>query len=220
MIDYSQYKTAQAEPEAKSMFETFRAYGYNVETAIADIIDNSISAGAQNIYVDFEWRGKDSWLAIQDNGGGMNNDELINAMRPGSKNPKEERNTADLGRYGLGLKTASFSQCRKLSIISKKKGSNPVYWTWDLDFINQTGKWEIINFLPDEFKDGLNNTESGTIVIWNDLDRLANNLNESSQADLNKFLEIMEIVKRHLAMVFHRFIETKRIKLFFSKTRD
>ena len=120
MIDYSSLQTVTATPEASSMIETFRSIGYNIETAIADIIDNSISAEAKNIWINFEWLGADTWLSIKDDGFGMNNEELIQAMRPGSKNPLEDRTDNDLGRFGLGLKTASFSQARKLSVISKK----------------------------------------------------------------------------------------------------
>ena len=117
MIDYSKYPTTPAIPEASSMIETFRAIGYSIEAAVADIIDNSISARAKNIWINFEWEGSETWLAVKDDGSGMNNDELVQAMRPDSKNPLDDRSTKDLGRFGLGLKTASFSQCRLLSVI-------------------------------------------------------------------------------------------------------
>jgi hypothetical protein len=217
LIDYSQYETTPAEPEASSMIETFRAMGYSIKTAIADIIDNAVSANAKNIWVDFEWKGADTWLSIKDDGSGMDNKELIQAMRPGSKNPNELRASKDLGRFGLGLKTASFSQCRKLSVISKKANNTAVYWTWDLDFVNQTGKWDLIQYVPSSFKQSLDTLTSGTTVIWNDIDRLVKNLNEDDKAALNKFLQIMEQVKKHLAMVFHRFIENNRIKIFFQQ---
>jgi hypothetical protein len=147
----------------------------------------------------------------------MNNDELIQAMRPGSKNPNEERGSKDLGRFGLGLKTASFSQCRKLSVISKKQDGFAVYWTWDLDFVNQTGKWDLIQYRPDAFKTSLDKLSSGSAIIWNDLDRLVKNLHADNKAALDKFLQIMETVKKHLAMVFHRFIENGKIKIFFQQ---
>ena len=104
------------------MIETFRAIGYSIETAIADIIDNSITAGAKNIWIDYDWKGSNTTLSILDDGTGMNNEQLIQAMRPGSKNPLDERNRDDLGRFGLGLKTASFSQSRKFTVFSKAKG--------------------------------------------------------------------------------------------------
>jgi hypothetical protein len=217
MIDYSKYHTVSAVPEASSMIETFRAIGYSIEAAVADIIDNSISADAKNVYVNFEWKGSETWLSIKDDGYGMNNDELIQAMRPGSRNPLDDRSAKDLGRFGLGLKTASFSQCRKLSVISKAKNKEPVFWTWDLDFVNHTGNWDLINYLPDRerFELEVSEMKSSTIVVWNDIDRVVKNFQPDDNKSLDKFLFIMEQVKKHLAMVFHRFIETGKIKIYF-----
>lgn len=216
MIDYSQYKKTKAEPEASSMIETFRAIGYNIETAVADIIDNSISANAKNIWVNFEWLGSKTWLSIKDDGTGMNDTELIQAMRPGSKSPLQERNSKDLGRFGLGLKTASFSQARKLTVISKKADYNSVYWTWDLDFVNKTGNWDLIKYLPDEkLEIEISKLTSGTIVLWNDIDRVVKDFSLGDNKALDKFLLTMEQVKKHLAMVFHKFIEKGKINIYF-----
>lgn len=215
-IDYSKYQTTSAIPEAASMIETFRAVGYTVEAAIADIVDNSISACSKNVWVNFEWKGTDSWITIKDDGIGMNNDELIQAMRPGSKNPLDFRDKSDLGRYGLGLKTASFSQCRILSVISKRLNYKPAYWTWDLDFVKLTAKWELIKYLPDGlFTEELKRVESGTIVIWNDIDHLVKNTSSDDNKALDRFMQIMSIVKNHLAMVFHQFIDNGKVKIFF-----
>lgn len=216
MLDYSKYQTTSAIPEASSMIETFRAIGYNIETAIADIIDNSVSANAKNVWVNFEWKGSATWLSIKDDGIGMNNEELIQAMRPGSKNPLADRSSKDLGRFGLGLKTASFSQARQLTVLSKKLNHSSVCWTWDLDYVNQTGNWDLIKYLPENFNESvLAKLNSGTLVIWNDIDRVVKYFKENDNAALDKFLFIMELVKKHLAMVFHRFIESKKIKIFF-----
>jgi hypothetical protein len=215
-MNYSDYPTTPAIPEASSMIETFRAIGYSIESAVADIIDNSISAGAKKIWVNFEWQGSETWIAIKDNGSGMNNDELVQAMRPGSKNPLDDRSNKDLGRFGLGLKTASFSQCRKLSVISKRENGLPVFWTWDLDFVNKTGDWNLIGYLPEgSFENEINALNSGSIVIWNDIDRLVKDLHKDDQNSFDKFLQIMMQVKNHLAMVFHRFIENGRIIIYF-----
>src|SRR5450759_755503 len=132
MIDYSKFEKTPAIPEAGSMIETFRAIGYSIEAAVADIIDNSISAGAKNISVNFEWLGNNTWISVKDDGTGMTDVELIQSLRPGSKNPLADRGSKDLGRFGLGLKTASFSQCRKLTVLSKKQDFPISYWTWDL----------------------------------------------------------------------------------------
>lgn len=216
MIDYSNIQTTSAIPEASSMIETFRAIGYSIEAAVADIIDNSISASAKNVWINFEWQGAESWISVRDDGHGMNNEELIQAMRPGSKNPLDDRNSKDLGRFGLGLKTASFSQCRKLTVISKKENYRSVYWTWDLDYVNKTGKWDLIKYLPNsDFEEVIESQNSGTIIIWNDIDRLVKDLQKNDDNAFDKFLDIMKQTKNHLSMVFHRFIESRKIKLFF-----
>ncbi len=220
MIDYSKYQTTSAIPEASSMIETFRAIGYSIETAIADIIDNSVSANARNIWINFEWKGSKTWLSIKDDGTGMNDAELIQALRPGSKNPLQERNHKDLGRFGLGLKTASFSQARRLTVISKKADYNSVYWTWDLDFVNKTGNWDLIKYLPDEnLETEISNLTTGTIVLWNDIDRVVKDFSQDDNKALDKFLETMEKVKKHLAMVFHKFIEKSKINIFFQQRK-
>ena len=215
-IDYSKYQTTSAIPEASSMIETFRAIGYNIETAIADIIDNSISANSKNIWINFEWKGSKTWLSIKDDGTGMNDAELIQAMRPGSKNPLQERNQKDLGRFGLGLKTASFSQARRLTVISKKADYKSVFWTWDLDFVNKTGNWDLIKYLPDEnLETEISKLTTGTIVLWNDIDRVVKDFNQDDSKAEFKFNQTMEQVKKHLAMVFHKFIEQGKINIYF-----
>lgn len=216
---YDNLETVRAEPEARSMIETFRAIGYSVETAVADIIDNAISAGATRIWIDFKWKGAETLLSIKDDGHGMDEDELITAMRPGSRSPLEERGRYDLGRFGLGLKTASFSQCRKLTVVSKK-AENPIgAFTWDLDFVNVTGKWDLIRSNQPEVHGMLEDLVSGTVVVWENLDRLVREAREEDKEALNKFLETVESVKKHLAMVFHRFLEQGRVALFFQQRK-
>lgn len=216
MTDYSRYERESAIPEASSMIETFRAIGYSLKTAVADIVDNSIAADSSNIRISFEWKGDKTWLAIADDGIGMDNQNLINAMRPGSRSPLQKRETTDLGRFGLGLKTASFSQCRILSTISKAKDNKTVFWTWDLDFVKETGKWELLKYVPDNYDwFSMLDKDSGTVVIWNDIDRLVGGLEMTDTKGLEKFLTLMEEVKKHLSMVFHRFIEKGTVKIWF-----
>lgn len=216
---YDNLETVRAEPEARSMIETFRAIGYSVETAVADIIDNSISAGASNIWIDFEWRGASTYLKISDNGHGMEEAELIQAMRPGSRSPLEDRGKYDLGRFGLGLKTASFSQCRKLTVLSKKVQSFVSCFTWDLDFVNTTGNWDLIKRNDSEFHKLFDNMKSGTVVVWENLDRLVMGAREEDKDALNKFMETAEMIKKHIAMVFHRFLEQGKFSLFFQQRK-
>jgi hypothetical protein len=199
-----------AEPDASSMIETFRAIGYSIETAIADIIDNSITAGAKNIWIDYDWKGSNTTLSILDDGYGMNNEQLIQAMRPGSKNPLDVRSSDDLGRFGLGLKTASFSQSRKFTVISKALASKPVFWSWDLDFVNSEKDWKLIRYMPNQNKwlEKTDTVNTGTCVIWWDLDRLTKDTSEESEEAKSKFLGIMASVKSHLSMVFHRYMDS------------
>lgn len=210
MIDYSKIESTQAEPEASSMIETFRAIGYSIETAIADIIDNSISARAKNIWFDYKWNGSDSIISVTDDGHGMNNEELIQAMRPGSRHPLEFRNEDDLGRFGLGLKTASFSQCRKFTVISRKAGFAEIYWTWDLDYVNVSKEWNLLKYKPfdETYTDQLPELETGTTIVWADLDRITKGSIPENEESKMAFLKMMDKVRNHLSMVFHRYISS------------
>ena len=123
-----------APPNAAIMIEALRGLGYNTATALADIIDNSISAGARKVDLTFHWRESDCYIVVRDNGCGMSAAELDVAMRLGVKNPLTKRSGHDLGRFGLGLKTASFSQCRRLTVFSKKEGITTIL-RWDLDIL-------------------------------------------------------------------------------------
>ncbi|EOS19084.1 MULTISPECIES: ATP-binding protein [Parabacteroides] len=217
-MDYSKLQKAEAIPEAASMIETFRAIGYSLETAVADIIDNSISANAKSIYINRLWRGSKSVITIKDDGDGMSSNEIIQAMRPGAQNPLSDRSETDLGRFGLGLKTASFSQCRKLSVLSKRQNAPAAFWSWDLDYVAQSDKWELLQWIPEEFTNQLDDLQSGTLIIWSDLDRVLPL--QTAETDDNakcKFSDSLDKVKNHIAMTFHRFIEDKTIKIFWGE---
>lgn len=208
---YEGFEIQEAIPEASSMIETFRAIGYNLETAVADIIDNSITACAKQIIIQRYWDGGNSIISIKDDGMGMTNEDLIHAMRPGAQNPLVERDEKDLGRFGLGLKTASFSQCRKLTVLSKKNGITS-FWTWDLDFVAKCKKWNLIHWCPEAFKNSLDDVESGTIVIWSELDRIIPlNVDKMDQVAKERFSMALQKVREHIAMTFHRFILEKNI---------
>lgn len=115
-----------------AMLESLRGLGYSTGAALADIIDNSISAGASEVRLDFSWDGPKSRIVVLDNGRGMNDAELESAMRLGDRNPLDARSADDLGRFGMGLKTASLSQCRRLTVASVKNGISSCL-RWDLD---------------------------------------------------------------------------------------
>lgn len=194
-------------PKAPSLAESMRDIGYSLETAVADIIDNSISSAATTIEICFDINSDQPVLGILDNGKGLSRDALIEAMRHGSSSPRLPRSRSDLGRFGLGLKTASFSQCRQLTVISKINNEQPVGACWDLDTITAENEWILGILTKDEilncpFIDKLN--KNGTLVLWQKLDRL--NEGDTSNTKKEIFLEKMETTEKHLAIVFHRYL--------------
>jgi hypothetical protein len=217
MLNLSQYQSEETPPKAGVMINTFRAFGYNLQTAIADIIDNSISAKATNVWIDYEWKGADSSVAITDDGVGMDAPQLIAAMTPGSKDPNDERPEDDLGRFGLGLKTSSFSQCKQLTVVTQMLGHNRINRCWDLDYVNSTGKWTLLDYLSDQrFVARLEKQKNGTAIIWQKLDRLVGNSSEENESARKVFLEEFELVEHHLSLVFHRFLERNRLTIWMN----
>jgi len=116
------------------------------------------------------------------------------------------------------LKTASFSQCRKLTVLSKRKDNTPAFWTWDLDYVAESHKWELLQWMPEEFLNELDSQQSGTLVVWSDLDRiLPLQTAETDENSKRKFSDALDKVKKHIAMTFHRFIEDKSIQIFWGE---
>ncbi|MBP1644839.1 MAG: hypothetical protein H6Q16_414 [Bacteroidetes bacterium] len=210
-----EYNRAEiATPNPKSTINSYRSFGYNLSTAIADIIDNSISAKAKEVSIEYKWLGKDSYISILDNGIGMNLNELVMAMTPGSKDPEEERDLNDLGRFGMGLKAASFSQCKRLTCVTKRKDYEIIKRCWDIDFVNKENEWRLLDSISDEsFLDKIE--KSGTLVLWEKLDRIVGNAEIDNVSVRNVFYQEMMNVKEHLSLVFHKFIESKKITIYF-----
>ncbi len=212
-----------AEPLAAPLIQSLRAFGYDLPTAVADLIDNSISAGAKNIWLTFHWSGIHSHIAITDDGQGMSEVSLVNAMRPGSRNPLEKRDAGDLGRFGLGLKTASFSQCSRLTVGTKPLGTALAVRAWDLDYVAARGEWRLLRGGSPAFQracERLQDLNSGTVVLWENMDRVAAGTVADSEDDQKRFLERVDEVREHLAMVFHRFLEGRgALKFWINGTR-
>ncbi|PKM68371.1 MAG: ATP-binding protein [Firmicutes bacterium HGW-Firmicutes-2] len=193
-------------PYAPVLMESTRALGYTLEAAIADILDNSITAEASRIDIFFE-PSDNPYFSILDNGSGMNDLELNNAMRYGSRHPKEVRDSNDLGRFGLGLKTASLSQCRCLTVVSLKKGILSGR-RWDLDLISQRQEWVLLELGETDINkiehiNKLIENKTGTLISWTKLDRII--VGEYSLEET--FNKKMPIVREHLEMVFHRYLK-------------
>ena len=196
----------QSLPSAPILIEAIRSLGYSFQTAIADLIDNSISAMAKRIDI-ILIPNEYPQLIIFDNGFGMCKEELEEALRYGAKNPLEKRSEIDLGRFGLGMKSASLSQCRKLIVISKKDGKLSGF-SWDLDYVIERQGWYLLEYGEDEIKKLPNislfdNVDTGTYLLLENFDRVS-----SSTANLNNTLrDYMSDTINHLALVFHRYLD-------------
>ena len=214
-----QMRTKSLPPYAPTLIESTRAIGYSLEAAVADIIDNSIAANAVNVDIYF-FPVDGAYIAILDNGSGMNEKEINIAMQYGSKNPTEERDKKDLGRFGLGLKTASLSQCRCLTVISKQ-GDRLEGRQWDIDHVIEVGDWSLIILDEEEINEfpqveELKKYESGTLVIWQKLDRL-------KAGEINFELSLgrkIDRVRNHLSLVYPRYLMgesgIRKLKLFIN----
>lgn len=191
-------------PPASALMQSLRGIGYSPETAVADLIDNSIAAGATAVDVDIAWNDGDPLLAILDNGKGLDRESLVAAMCFGGAGPLAARSEDDLGRFGLGLKTASLSQCRRMTVAGRRNGRT-VALTWDIDEVAARGRWEAI--IPDtlprsSLTDQLEERPHGTLVCWERMDAIGG----LSGLDKETFYSRIQDIRAHAAMVFHRFL--------------
>lgn len=187
-------------PYVANFIKSLRDIGYTFEIAVADIIDNSITAKSSLIKIHTVVEPR-IVFSVLDNGEGMSSKELVEAMRLASKDPDQKREKSDLGRFGLGLKTASFSQCKKLTVVSKKDGVVSIA-QWDLDYLAQENEWLLKMPVLEEIDknpllEELLINDKGTLIIWEEIDRY----------EKEAFSEIIEKLRNHLALVFHRFLE-------------
>lgn len=212
----SSIREVDAAPYAASLIEGHRDFGYSLETALADIIDNAITAGAQTIDLIADTVADEPWIAQADDGSGMSEAELIEAMRLGSKNPTDDREAQDLGRFGLGLKSASFSQCRSLTVLSRKNGKTACA-RWDLDRVAKRNDWSLELFESPELATGYDLLpKNGTVVIWEKLDRLSGGYTHDRVKRAEHMNSELAQAEDHLRLVFHRFLEGAKPRLILS----
>jgi hypothetical protein len=193
-------------PSARRLIGSLRDIGYDLPVAVADLVDNSIAADATMVRIDMRFAGQQSWIRISDNGVGMQEGMLLEALRFGTRRSYGER---DLGKFGLGLKAASLSQCRRLTVASRSRATGPIRLArWDLDHIEATDRWEIIRLgardcaeAASPLRDG-----QGTVVLWERLDRVLRYKAREGRWALDEFGRLQQEVEEHLAMVFHRFL--------------
>ncbi len=196
-------RTIDIPPKASALISSLRGLGYSPETAIADLIDNSISGGATTVEIDLQWNDGHPYAAIFDNGRGMREKRLAEAMQLGGDGPDAERGTNDLGRFGMGLKTASLSQSSRLTVVSRMEGHTTAI-TMDVALIAVRG-W--IATIPESLPEHplltkLRALPAGTVVLWENIDELSGLSGLAKEA----FFLRLEEIRAHLGMVFHRFI--------------
>ncbi len=198
-------------PDPASTIEALRHLGYQPRSAVADLIDNSLAWDAREVTIKAHWSGADSWVAIIDDGSGMTKSRLKDAMQIGSSDPLAPRGEGDLGRFGFGLKTASFSQARELTVLTRTKdGTSNSVNCWDLDEVRRTGRWVIKKSAPESARPILDNLDSGkrgTVVLWRRLTDLVDpKAEKKNSAARAVFYEELEVISRWLGMVFEQFL--------------
>lgn len=206
----------KTEPSAAPVIHALRSIGYNPSTAVADLVDNSLDAKAFVININFEYNNSDGMITITDNGTGMNEEMLQTAMNIGSKDPRAKRGANELGRFGMGLKTASFSLGKRLSVLTKFEG---VYHErcWDLDHVSECNEWQLFTSIPEEVKQKMGTIEenSGTIVCIDKLDRFMGYGGKRTLKETSFFNKVSRI-NRHLEFVFHSILEKNDIQMFIN----
>lgn len=203
-------------PSARRLMHSLRDMGYDLPSAVADLLDNSVDAGASEVRIDVgsDWRG--SYLRIVDNGKGMTERELNEAMRYGTSRPYL---ADDLGHFGLGLKTASLSQCRRLTVATRSTPKGRVrIRRWDLDHVSETDAWLLERPRALDCRPQLVlplRHDIGTVVLWEKLDRVLGNRRPEGDAAQRKLHLVTEDLRLHLGMIFHRFLsgENRRRRL-------
>ncbi len=209
-----------ASPNPEFLIKSIAEQGYSLETALADLMDNSITSNANNIEVLIDTDSEPFRLFLSDNGVGMTEEELSKNMHFPSNSPDNKRNAKDLGRFGLGMKTASFSQTRKFTVLSKPKGQVKFNArTWDVDYLKLNG-WKIIvnneseindlisqyRKLSNEYLGGFDDYNANTIIVWDGLYKFESYIKEGNRKEALK-REINEVTADYLSLVLHRFLE-------------
>lgn len=190
------------------LLHSMRSVGYSFETAVADLVDNSITAGATRVEVQVDVvEGK--WVAISDDGQGMTPGEATEALRLAGTARTTAESTESLGRFGLGLKTASLSQGRRLDVVTCREGVLTGL-AWDIDRVAEEARW-VVEVLDDDAMAALPQVsplvsgKDGTTVVWSKLDYLIGKAANVSDHLSRK----IETLRFHLGLVFHRFLEGK-----------
>ena len=195
-------------PSPRRLVESLRDTGYSHQAAFADIVDNSIAAGATTVKIEIyeSVMGDEIFVAFYDNGSGMDKKELVNAMRYGSEKRPSPKS---LGKFGMGLKTASTAFCRNLTVLSQKNGEINAC-CWDIDHIIERNKWELYPVKKEELGSEIDVLQkltlgsNGTVVVWRKIDRLVASAGTEYSS---KALETFQTeISDHLSATFGKFM--------------
>lgn len=204
-------RPVEINPSPRALLRSLRGLGYSPETALADLVDNSLAAGARSIEIRLDWREGNPLVELLDDGAGMGFERLIEAMRFGGEGPDAERGGDDLGRFGLGLKTASLSQCRELTVASRRDNA-VARLAWDVDRVGDGWCADAPDASPPGELAGIfARGGDGTLISWNRMDRLGGLWG----LDRDGFNDRIASIRAHLAMTFHRFLsgEARRLAI-------
>jgi len=209
------------QPHASATIDLMRFNGYSFKLAVADIIDNSLPVSAKKIDITISLIDNiknNFYVLIEDDGTGMDENELKDAMDLSAKDLNSERNKIDLGKFGLGLKSASFSQCLDLLVISKRKNTKTKAMQWDLNFVKKNNDWSVNVLNQDEIssiqnKFSIKDTKEGTTVLWRQCDTIINGLNGLSDEKIQENINsIIVDLQKNLSLVYHKYI-TRGLKI-------
>ncbi len=202
-------RSSDITPSPYRLLQSLRDVGYDFVTALADIVDNAITAGAERVSIEIDVKSWPPCVVIADDGAGMTHSRLVEALRLGAVRDYE---SDDLGKFGLGLKTASLSQCRRLTVVTRHSATQYrlAAATLDLDDVAISNSWTLDGFLRPDARDLAGKWlfgSTGTVVIWQKLDRIVSAGDAATGWDRRRLERLVEAASAHLAMVFHRFIE-------------
>jgi len=214
-------KAESVPPSAADLIESLRDFGYTLPSALADLIDNSLAAKATKVQVVVDPSPGAAHVAVVDDGLGMDEDRLVEAMRMATLGPLVTRGINDLGRFGLGLKTASLSQGRCFTVITKRKGrGDPSVRRWDLEHVRAVDDWQLLaepTAIAETYVKAIEASKHGTAVVIEQLDRATfTSLPQTMAA--NSLAAALDDIRRHLGMVFHRFIAEDGLAIRLGET--
>lgn len=192
-------------PDPLGLFKILARAGHSLPSAVADLVDNSLSHGAREICITFPSPNEGGrWMCIRDDGTGMTPVGLRNAMKIGHQRDYDD---ADLGKFGYGLKGAAWSQADRLTVVSKAAGDKVATLTWDKEHLAKTRRWALLNDpVAPEHASSVEIGDSGTAVL---LTQMRPAMEPVKGKVDSPYAQELAAIKSHLELVFHRYLEGK-----------